>query len=181
MIPALREAFNHNFRPEAYQQFLRDLEAAAGTPIAFRVSETPCFFPKALLDQMAEDGRELVLQLVNNPNVNEALSVTKTDAGLWILGNMNNSYSGVTTIKSSVSSLLSEVPRNGTPRTGTSQMYGNPDFCVVVISWTSRMQPSKSVSRYSTSEPLETGWMSCAREIFPRGNSTIDGMPAAAQ
>ena len=67
MIPALREAFNHNFRPEAYQQFLRDLEAAAGTPIAFRVSETPCFFPKALLDQMAEDGRELVLQLVNNP------------------------------------------------------------------------------------------------------------------
>jgi hypothetical protein len=68
MIPALREAFNRDFRPETYQQFLQDLEARAGTPIAFRVSETPCFFPKALLDQMAEYGRDLVLQLVNNPD-----------------------------------------------------------------------------------------------------------------
>ena len=67
MIPALREAFNRNFLPETYQQFLKNLEASAGTPIAFRVSETPCFLPKALLDQMAEYGRDLVLQLVNNP------------------------------------------------------------------------------------------------------------------
>ena len=48
MIPALREAFNRNFRPETYQQFLKNLEASAGTPIAFRVSETPCFLPKAV-------------------------------------------------------------------------------------------------------------------------------------
>ena len=27
MIPALREAFNRDFRPETYQQFLLDLEA----------------------------------------------------------------------------------------------------------------------------------------------------------
>jgi hypothetical protein len=47
MIPALREAFNRNFLPETYQQFLKNLEASAGTPIAFRVSETPCFLPKA--------------------------------------------------------------------------------------------------------------------------------------
>ena len=46
MIPALREAFNRNFRPETYQQLLQNLEATAGVPIAFRVSETPCFFPK---------------------------------------------------------------------------------------------------------------------------------------
>jgi hypothetical protein len=67
MIPALREAFNRNFRPETYAQFLKNLEASAGAPIAFRVSETPCFLPKALLDQMAEYGRDLVLQLVDNP------------------------------------------------------------------------------------------------------------------
>ena len=60
MIPALREAFNQNFRPETYQQFLKNLEASAGTPIAFRVSETPCFLPKALLDEMAERSEELV-------------------------------------------------------------------------------------------------------------------------
>jgi hypothetical protein len=76
MIPALREAFNRNFLPETYQQLLRNLEAAAGTPIAFRVSETPCFFRKALLDQMAEYGRDLVLQLVNNPEYHRASEVT---------------------------------------------------------------------------------------------------------
>ena len=76
MIPALREAFNRDYRPETYQQFLRDLEVRAGTPIAFRVSETPCFFPKALLDLMAEYGRDLVLQLVNNPGYHQASDVT---------------------------------------------------------------------------------------------------------
>jgi len=76
MIPALREAFNRNFRPEAYRQFLKDLEASAGVPIAFRVSETPCFLPKALLDQMAEYGRDLVLQLVDNPEYHSASDVT---------------------------------------------------------------------------------------------------------
>jgi hypothetical protein len=76
MIPALREAFNQNFRPERYQEFLRNLDAAAGTPIAFRVAETPCFFPKALLNQMAEYGRDLVLQLVNNPEYRRASDVT---------------------------------------------------------------------------------------------------------
>jgi hypothetical protein len=76
MIPALREAFNRDFRPEAYQQFLQDLGARAGTPIGFRVCETPCFFPKALLDQMAEYGRDLVLQLVNNPGYLRASDAT---------------------------------------------------------------------------------------------------------
>jgi hypothetical protein len=76
MIPAFREAFNRNFLPEKYQRFLKSLEASAGTPVAFRVSETPCFFPKALLDQMAEYGSDLVLQLVNNPEYRRASDVT---------------------------------------------------------------------------------------------------------
>jgi hypothetical protein len=76
MIPALREAFNRNFLPETYQQLLQNLEAASGTPIAFRVSETPCFFPRALLDQMAEYGRDMVLQLVNNPEYHRASEIT---------------------------------------------------------------------------------------------------------
>jgi len=76
MIPALREAFNRNFLPEKYHQLLNDLKASAGTPIAFRVSETPCFFPKVLLDQMAEYGRDLVLQLVNNPEYRRASDIT---------------------------------------------------------------------------------------------------------
>jgi hypothetical protein len=76
MIPALREAFNRNFVPETYHQLLKNLSASAGTPIAFRVSETPCFLPKVLLDQMAEYGRELILQLVNNPEYRRASDAT---------------------------------------------------------------------------------------------------------
>ena len=76
MIPALREAFNRNFLPDTYQRFLDNLAADAGAPIAFRVSETPCFFPKSLLDQMAEYGRDLVLQLVDSPEYRLASDVT---------------------------------------------------------------------------------------------------------
>jgi hypothetical protein len=72
MVPALREQFNRNFTPERYRQFLQRLEQACGTHIGFRVSETPCFVPKTLLDQMAQYGRELVLQLVDNPEYRRA-------------------------------------------------------------------------------------------------------------
>ena len=72
MVPALREQFNRNFTPERYRQFLQGLDRACGTHIGFRVSETPCFVPKALLDQMAQYGRELVLQLMDNPEYRRA-------------------------------------------------------------------------------------------------------------
>src|SRR5262249_31743910 len=49
---------------------------------------------------------------------------------------IGSTKSGVTTIRSSVSSVLSRVSRKGTPMTGRSETYGNPLFEVVVISWT---------------------------------------------
>ena len=67
MIPALRQEFNRNFTPLKYQEFLDSLSEGCGTRISFRVSETPCFVPKALLDQMAVYGSELVMQLLNSP------------------------------------------------------------------------------------------------------------------
>jgi hypothetical protein len=67
MVPALREEFNRNYTPEKYRQFLEALDKACGTHIGFRVSETPCFATKSLLDQMAQYGHELVSQLVDNP------------------------------------------------------------------------------------------------------------------
>src|ERR1700688_1078985 len=67
MIPSLRRQFNHNFTPEKYQAFLRRIDDACDTHVQFRLSETPCFFPKSLLDRMAEDGKELIRQLVENP------------------------------------------------------------------------------------------------------------------
>lgn len=67
MIPPLRKQFNANFTPDKYQAFLRRMDDVCGTHVNFRLSETPCFFPKQLLDRMARDGEELIRQLVDNP------------------------------------------------------------------------------------------------------------------
>jgi hypothetical protein len=67
MIPSLRRQFNASFTAEKYQKFLRRIDEACGTHVPFRLCETPCFFPKSLLDRMAEDGKELIRQLADNP------------------------------------------------------------------------------------------------------------------
>src|ERR1700728_277178 len=67
MIHSLRKQFNASFTPEKYQEFLRQIDDACGTHVSFRLSETPCFFPKSLLDQMVEAGKELIRQLVDSP------------------------------------------------------------------------------------------------------------------
>ncbi len=76
MIPALREAFNRDFQPGLYNNFLSSLGKVCGAPIGFRVSETPCFVPKSLLDKMAQYGRELVAQLVDSPEYRKASDAT---------------------------------------------------------------------------------------------------------
>ena len=68
MIPFLRQQFNDSFTPEKYQTFLRRMDEACGTHVQFRLSETPCFFPKSLVDQMASDGQDLIRQLVDSPS-----------------------------------------------------------------------------------------------------------------
>src|ERR1700691_3459133 len=67
MIPYLRKHFNDSFPPEKYLTFLRRIDDACGTHVSFRLSETPCFFPKSFLEQMAEHGKELIRQLVESP------------------------------------------------------------------------------------------------------------------
>jgi len=63
MVPALRQQFNSTFTREKYQAFLTLLEERCGAPVKFQISETPCFFPKPLLDQMSQYGEELIRQL----------------------------------------------------------------------------------------------------------------------
>jgi len=67
MIPSLRRQFNDRYAPEKYQAFLRRMDDACGTHVQFRLAETPCFFPKELLERIARDGQELIRQLVENP------------------------------------------------------------------------------------------------------------------
>jgi len=76
MVPALREEFNRNYTAQKYRQFLQSLDDACGTHPGFPVSETPCFVPRSLLDRMAQDGRELVLQLINSPEYRRLSDVT---------------------------------------------------------------------------------------------------------
>jgi hypothetical protein len=71
MIPSLRKQFNSGFTPEKYLAFLRRIDDACGTHVQFRLSETPCFFPRSLLERMAEDGKELIRQLVESPEYRE--------------------------------------------------------------------------------------------------------------
>jgi len=63
MIPFLRRQFNEGFTEEKYRALLAVMAERCGQPVPFRISETPCFFPKALLEEMAQCGRELIHQL----------------------------------------------------------------------------------------------------------------------
>jgi hypothetical protein len=73
MISSLRQQFNENFTPAKYQQLLQLMAQRCGTRVEFRVCETPCFFPKSLLDQMAQYGTQLIHQL-QTPEYHQASS-----------------------------------------------------------------------------------------------------------
>jgi len=63
MVPSLRQSFNANYTPEKFQAFQRRMAEACGMPVPFRLCETPCFIPQALLDRMSQYGKELIQQL----------------------------------------------------------------------------------------------------------------------
>jgi hypothetical protein len=69
MIPSYRNRFNREqFSPERYARLREYLNQATRTRVDFRICETPCFFPPALLNEMAETGRNLTHQLIDNPD-----------------------------------------------------------------------------------------------------------------
>ena len=68
MIPELRSSFNQRFTGEAYARLLANLENRCGSPILFRVAETPIFLSKSQLDDMAELGAALALDVIADAN-----------------------------------------------------------------------------------------------------------------
>jgi hypothetical protein len=64
LIPRLRSQFNDRFNEAAYSELLALLDQRCGGPIPFPVAETPIFVPKALLDEMAEQGSALAHHLI---------------------------------------------------------------------------------------------------------------------
>lgn len=59
MVPELRRAYNQAFTEERYRQMLRWLETEGGSPVDFRVSETPVF----LTPQLASDLERAALEI----------------------------------------------------------------------------------------------------------------------
>jgi hypothetical protein len=66
VLPELRQAFNRDYRPERYQALLDDCARQARAPLEFRISETPCFFPRSLMQRIVGTGAELTHQLLGN-------------------------------------------------------------------------------------------------------------------
>jgi hypothetical protein len=66
VLPELRQAFNRDYRPERYQALLEDCARQTRAPLEFRISETPCFFPRSLMQTIVDTGVELTHQLLGN-------------------------------------------------------------------------------------------------------------------
>ena len=68
MLQPYRRDFNtQQFSPAKYVALIERLNRRTRTPIEFRICETPCFFPRPLIDEMVETGRVLTHQLIDNP------------------------------------------------------------------------------------------------------------------
>jgi hypothetical protein len=68
MLQPYRDQFNSRFSTEQYKSLLARLSEATRSSIEFRVCETPCFFSRALMEQLAETGSELTHQLLEQPD-----------------------------------------------------------------------------------------------------------------
>ncbi len=68
MLEPYRSRFNQTqFSADRYEQLKQRLDRRTRAKIDFRVCETPCFFAKELLVEMAETGRVLIHQLIDDP------------------------------------------------------------------------------------------------------------------
>ena len=66
MIAALRARWNEQYSDAGYRAYIEALTQRVGCPVEFRLSETPCFFPQALLDELVDASQTMVSQLLGN-------------------------------------------------------------------------------------------------------------------
>jgi hypothetical protein len=79
MIPALRARFNEQYSEAQYHTFLEALTRRVGCPIEFRISETPCFFPEALMHSLVDASQTMVAQLLGNSEYRAAADAMVPD------------------------------------------------------------------------------------------------------
>jgi hypothetical protein len=66
MLQPYRDQFNAQFTPAKYSDLIARLNHHTRATIEFRVAETPCFFSRGLIDELAETGATLTRQLLDN-------------------------------------------------------------------------------------------------------------------
>lgn len=67
MIPIIRAAFNAQFTPDRYQQYLRILNEQFKDAIPFRIAETPVFIDRIFKKQLLEAG-DYISQFITDPS-----------------------------------------------------------------------------------------------------------------
>lgn len=67
MIPKYREQFNREFSAEKYQQIRKSVEAEAGHPAAFRISESPVFLSKDFKNKLDDVCKSIISQIKAMP------------------------------------------------------------------------------------------------------------------
>ena len=72
MVPERRRAFNARYTDDSYARYRAHLDARCRTTIEFHLSETPCFLPPGLIDQLVDVSRTLVGQLLGNAEYRRA-------------------------------------------------------------------------------------------------------------
>ncbi|MFL6237257.1 MAG: hypothetical protein ACJ76N_29295 [Thermoanaerobaculia bacterium] len=72
MVPEIRRAYNASFTEQRYKEMLRDLERDAGSPVDFRVSETPVFFSARLTRKLVEAADEVVAAVTSEDYLRQA-------------------------------------------------------------------------------------------------------------
>jgi hypothetical protein len=72
LIHSLRQSFNASWSERSYRDLIGRLETRTGVTPGFPISETPCFFPRSLMDELSATGLELVGQILDNPAARSA-------------------------------------------------------------------------------------------------------------
>jgi len=72
MIQPLRQQFIESWSERSYRDLVARLETRTGATLGFAISETPCFLPRSLMDELSATGLELVGQVLDNPDARAA-------------------------------------------------------------------------------------------------------------
>jgi len=87
MYPPARKAYNANFTPEKYQQFLKKLGDRLENKVAFRVAETPVFLTDDFRDKLIDAANEIIETLLQ-PNFKQLTERAIPDK--WRVANEND-------------------------------------------------------------------------------------------